>query len=343
MTGKDDTMNLIAALRPAILDPAADPDRRARDLAIVNLPANRPATPRRRRVRLVTTVAVVAAAVSTIIFYDSVTQRARPTSARGILLAAATKSAAQQDTGRYWRVDLRSRNSDETTTPAHLAHDHQPPLWPVSVTCRATIWGARSSAEPSWLTYTQTIHPLTAAGDKALKGGAGAVKGANLCMVGALGVTGVPSGGVTRVPLDSMRSFSLTSSLSKPVTMADIRHLPADPARLKVVLDRWADPTTDLVTFDQVETLLIEMPVTSKVRAALYRILADLPLVRSKGSVTDPLGRHGIGLEVPAQGATNDTEIIIDPHTGKILAGLGKGGYTAVLGQGWTDQSARSR
>ena len=69
---------------------------------------------------------------------------------------------------------------------------------------------------------------------------------------------------------------------------------------------------------------LLQDPVSAPVRAAAFKVMASLPGVRSIGTVTDPLGRHGYGL---LPGSLGDTVVpgmqnlvVIDPSTGSLLA-----------------------
>jgi hypothetical protein len=105
---------------------------------------------------------------------------------------------------------------------------------------------------------------------------------------------------------------------------------------------------------------LITLPVSSGVRAAAYRILADLPGITSLGTVTDPLGRTGVAVALPPMAAGDlgqqQQQLVVDPNTNTILsqqtvlvapsalatqAGMKAGtivNYTATTHIGWTDQ-----
>ncbi|MEK8171529.1 hypothetical protein NKH77_25245 [Streptomyces sp. M19] len=102
------------------------------------------------------------------------------------------------------------------------------------------------------------------------------------------------------------------------------------------------------------------MPVTARVRAAAYRVIADLPGIRALGEVADPLGRRGLGFALPNPGdqpgyGTVESQLIVDPDTGALLtdqqtlvkpsaeaaeAGLTAGtpvNWTATVRATWTD------
>ncbi|RFU38617.1 hypothetical protein DZF91_26755 [Actinomadura logoneensis] len=88
-------------------------------------------------------------------------------------------------------------------------------------------------------------------------------------------------------------------------------------------------------------------PVRPAVRAAAYRVLADLPDVRSLGTVTDLRGRRGQALTRQGDDAegvgTGAYRLVIDPNTGAPLettsAGSGFMDYMSVLNFGYTDET----
>jgi len=71
---------------------------------------------------------------------------------------------------------------------------------------------------------------------------------------------------------------------------------------------------------------------------AAFRLLADMPGVRSLGQVTDPLGRQGVAVAIPYPG--EELRVIFDPATGTHLANVMSTGYVAVTAAEWTDQVA---
>jgi hypothetical protein len=77
--------------------------------------------------------------------------------------------------------------------------------------------------------------------------------------------------------------------------------LPADPARLKALLLRGYSASDDgpvAAYLFEITPSVFELPVTPAVRAALYRMLAELPGVRSLGRVRDVAGREGQAVEL---------------------------------------------
>jgi hypothetical protein len=143
--------------------------------------------------------------------------------------------------------------------------------------------------------------------------------------------------------------------------------MPADVSRLK---DRmrtiWQADESPKKTFEEAlssSRFLLEMPIRPALRAAVLRLLAELPTTGVRGRSTDPLGRPGLALEL-LKGRTStmdfgeDDEVteqyttILDPRTGTVLAqveaagesteGLPKGTvtyYTAWAPEaGWTGE-----
>jgi hypothetical protein len=74
--------------------------------------------------------------------------------------------------------------------------------------------------------------------------------------------------------------------------------------------------TDDGATFHFAGTFL-QSGAPTKVRAALYRLIASLPGVESLGAMTDRLGRHGIGVGYTGYGIRD--VLIFDPATSAVL------------------------
>jgi hypothetical protein len=110
--------------------------------------------------------------------------------------------------------------------------------------------------------------------------------------------------------------------------------------------------------------LVLYSPASPKVRAATYRMRADLPDVEKLGTVTDQAGRTGTAVTINAgvddQASTFGSRVIIEPSTGRALADelvmTGKGGSApgtagpgpvevsnVVLRVGWTDKAPLGR
>ncbi|MGS2618429.1 CU044_5270 family protein [Micromonospora sp. LZ34] len=144
-----------------------------------------------------------------------------------------------------------------------------------------------------------------------------------------------------------------------PMTLAELSALPADPAALKAALLR-ARGAKGSVTVRQAflfwsaKELLFDVPATPRVRAAAYRLLADLDGVTLLGPVEDRHGRAGMAVAYTRRGDGGNLvqiRLIVDPGTGQALAeeswDLGGSGaapgklarYTLVRSAGWTDEA----
>ncbi|MFI6316613.1 hypothetical protein ACIBG8_03795 [Nonomuraea sp. NPDC050556] len=111
----------------------------------------------------------------------------------------------------------------------------------------------------------------------------------------------------------------------------DVSTLPDDPALLRERLLDWTrggglggpveGDADQLWAAAGIVLFHPEGPLSPTVRAAAYRMLADLPGVRSLGRVTDPKGRQGQAFTHTAPGGGGSTSrIILDPETGQSLA-----------------------
>ncbi|MEV6930682.1 CU044_5270 family protein [Dactylosporangium sp. NPDC051485] len=121
--------------------------------------------------------------------------------------------------------------------------------------------------------------------------------------------------------------------------------LPATPEGLRAHLLRWwpedAPEPKDVYLFNAGADLVMRLPVPAPVRAAAYRMLAQMPGIDSLGRVTDALGRGGVAV---AYGGGRQ-RLVVDPATGRALAQESwadgrRLGYTAVLKAEWADGAA---
>jgi hypothetical protein len=97
--------------------------------------------------------------------------------------------------------------------------------------------------------------------------------------------------------------------------------LPRDPARLRARLLTGkveGGPPGPGEAFTQVGDLLRETDAPPALRAALYRAAAGLSGVKSLGTVTDKLGRQGVGLALDSHGTRH--ELIFSATTSALLA-----------------------
>jgi hypothetical protein len=143
------------------------------------------------------------------------------------------------------------------------------------------------------------------------------------------------------------------------LTGAQLADLPTEPAALKAwLLDRFKKhgnlEPTDYSLFWSGRHLVFDLPVSPRVRAAAYTMLADVKGVAFLGPATDQRGRAGMAVAYTRRGDGGhwgQTRLIVDPRTGQALAeeswDLGRGrtaattgrlmGYTLVLSAGFTD------
>ncbi|WP_214319896.1 hypothetical protein [Nonomuraea sediminis] len=126
------------------------------------------------------------------------------------------------------------------------------------------------------------------------------------------------------------------STAGRALTFEEIQRLPTDEA----ALERWVTGVLppgarDEVKADAVAGLLWSKPSPPKVRAAAYRVLADLPSVRYLGPRTDPRGRTGDAF------AYGDRTLIIDPDSSQVLSATDGRVTEVVVEAGFTDRGPR--
>jgi hypothetical protein len=105
------------------------------------------------------------------------------------------------------------------------------------------------------------------------------------------------------------------------VNPQDAARLPADPAALRSLISGYWQreiPTYRgvLGTADLAGGFLA-IVARPAVRAGLYRMIERLPGIQNLGPMTDPLGRHGVGVAVTQDGIR--VEIVYNPATSAVL------------------------
>ncbi|WP_433414501.1 CU044_5270 family protein [Microtetraspora malaysiensis] len=353
---KPDLMEMLADVRPASLTPEDDPRRLDRIIAAAARPSvGAEPVPRRGRGRpgwgWGAGVAAAGIAAAAILVPGAVGDRSAELAARGLLLAAAEQTVnAPTGAGRYWHA--RGVNS---SSPADRTSDGL---------CRDETWVARSPKDPSWW----IVHSWTRLG--AVKGAPRPEKGVwsseqahFTCTRGRRAVH--ETEGTTpyfqRLNVFAEPGSSWPNVNGRAVTLAEIDALPTDPESLKEVLIQWqgpgpvSDERRDEILFEQAAEMLLELPAPSGVRAALFRLLADLPEVRSLGGVRDPLGRDAVGVALRSDCDLvygDELQVLFDKDTGRLLSVkrlLGERGcadlrpvsWSAVQESGWTDESPK--
>jgi hypothetical protein len=274
--------------------------------------------------------------------------KAQFTTAREVLLAAATHVAPAPVTGRYWRVQ---QITGETWPGGTKAHPYD-----ISLSTRYDQWNPRSPGEKEWeITQQLGTRPATPA-DAAAWRAAGSPttwrSGENITKRSQIGQD--PGGYPPR-----MGALAATTAASAPsaswtvsdgtvgyvegdlpgLNAAQFRRMPTSPRGVAALLRHYMLKTycgqhnfsgcSTPVQFVWSEALeLLEDPVSAPVRSATFKVMAALPGVRLLGPMTDPLGRRGYGLA--AGGPESDqsagvwnpsvSAIVIDPRTGSLLA-----------------------
>jgi hypothetical protein len=125
----------------------------------------------------------------------------------------------------------------------------------------------------------------------------------------------------------SARPFILSPAPAVMFSYAQLRRLPTDPTRLAAAIDRLADryrndrralqlSTRTAVRFE-ILGQLAELPTSARLRAALYRVLAQTRDIRLLGRGRDSIGRYG--MEVAVAVGEAQLRLIIDPATGELL------------------------
>jgi hypothetical protein len=136
-----------------------------------------------------------------------------------------------------------------------------------------------------------------------------------------------------------------------PVTLTELAALPTDAAGLKAwLLNRFQQlgiqEPRDYSLFWNGKSLVMDLPVTPAVRAAAYRMMADLTGVTLLGNAIDQRGRSGMAVAYThdGDGGTSEFRLIIDPATGQALAEETRNSagelarYTLVNGMGFRDE-----
>jgi len=106
--------------------------------------------------------------------------------------------------------------------------------------------------------------------------------------------------------------------------MVDASKLPTDPAALRRMIEAREipgveGPPGEAETFTLVGDMLRQAYLSPQVRAALYRLTAELPGVELLGEVRDPVGRAGTGVAYVDRARGIRKELIFDPATSALL------------------------
>jgi len=102
----------------------------------------------------------------------------------------------------------------------------------------------------------------------------------------------------------------------------DTSNLPTEPKALRRLIEarkipRVGGPPGEAETFTLIGDMLRNTYLPPAFRAALYRVVGELPKVELRGEVKDPVGRTGIGVAYTKGSTTH--ELIFDPETSALL------------------------
>ncbi|MFJ2084556.1 CU044_5270 family protein [Micromonospora chokoriensis] len=128
-----------------------------------------------------------------------------------------------------------------------------------------------------------------------------------------------------------------------PLPPMEIRPLPADPSELRQLLKVEYGPGA---ASKGVSTLYGQYVVPRAIRAAVLRVLADVPGFRWRGQVTDRAGRQGVAVTFDDREHDAQSLLIFDPKTGELLADerltlspVRISSYKVILDAAWTDRA----
>ncbi|MFC6880200.1 MULTISPECIES: CU044_5270 family protein [Actinomadura] len=232
-----------------------------------------------------------------------------------LLMAAQQAESAPPGGGKYWHHTMRTDELVQVGKPGHAAYQ-------VYARWRHEVWMPSDGSGPA-LGKSQELGavPATEADRNAWR-----KEGSPATFRGTEGGSAISSKpgkpGVDRTkPADYEQLFG------QSLTPQDVQALPTDPGRLKSALlrliQRQSPEDGDEQLFDWGSSVLLHYPASPKVRAATYRMLADLPGVRKLGTVKDREGRTGtaVGIDIGKddQGSTFGDRLIIDPASGRAL------------------------
>jgi hypothetical protein len=283
-----------------------------------------------------------------------------PVAARDILLAAATRAEqAPAETGKYWHVKTLDVYGPQRFGTGGDAY------WMLHRTVNES-WDASSPTEDSWTGRRELgMRPATAADEQAWRA-AGAPTEWTLDTggPGKLVLSTQPGEGTLRRDImASCRACPTTAAAPRyledlgPLSLEQVRQLPDErgalrawvSSRIQTEMGYAAGSTmNDQLLFGFLSRMLLDTPAPPKVRAAAFRILADIPGVRSLGTVEDESGRSGQGVEFRFHDAITTERLIVDPSTHRLLGKKtsstpkgskvpGKQSSTVVLTAQWSD------
>ncbi|MGP4104058.1 CU044_5270 family protein [Nonomuraea sp. KM90] len=317
-------LDILAAARPADLDGLGKP-------AIIELPHR---DKRRGRwigviaTALATAMVIGVVALPRLIEGDVLTGHTLSSPAAQLLDAVAERAAAQPDaSGRYWHAEGYLLGEEIIDTAA--------PPYRIKTRVQRSRWIPRDPAAPLILAQRGMPSLPASTADRDAWRRAGAPK---LCGNDTDCDNDVSPLSRTRYSfLPSNWPFS-AEGLTLPIN--ELRALPQEPGALKErLLSFWPAystsmaswpsppagtslPTRDSWLLDLSLDLLQHGPISARTRAALYRMVADLPGTRALGQVRDREDRSGVAVGWTNMLADGQTErrLIVDETDGDLLS-----------------------
>jgi hypothetical protein len=327
-----DVIELLAASRPASLEPPQRAPAEARARAAAITAAYRPAYPARRtrpviRLTLLSAGAALTAAGTAVAIVLSVTPPAgpatgprainrhhsptRPTrhlTAREILLTAAAHVASGPVIGKYWRVQMIGGLLVPAGTTAHP--------YDLALRTYADQWNPRLAGQRFW----QITRQLGARPASPADAGAWRAAGSPTSWHSGQQPVSYPGG----YPVQWNNPLAATTAASPRsaswqvsdgtvgfvegdlagLTAAQFRQVSTRPRQVKALLRRYAlrahchypgCSTVDQLVWAEA-LMLLQDPVSAPVRSATFKVMAGLPGVRLIGPMADPLGRRGYAI-----------------------------------------------
>ena len=381
MSARGDLLKALADARPGRLDP--DTDARRVDPAVIMAqprPAARSARRPARRLVLAGLVSTAAALATGAVFVAADADRTgtgtpdaragdgsaapapadpAPESARDLFLVAAERSVSSTATGgRYWVVS-REVGDRRPAGPANRPYD-------IMRRFGDEQWQATRAGDESFV-VSQSLGaaPITAADQAAWQADGSPIQWtepppSDLPDAKPVVIKAAAEPRYARPIEDPTRVWTYPIG-GGSMTIAQLAELPTDPKALKAWLlkrfKREGDlEPTDYSLFWSGRHLVFDLPVPPGVRAAAYRMLADVGGVTFLGPATDQRGRSGMAVAYVRKGdggSWSQTRLIVDPRTGQALAqenwNLGKGKsagstgrltrYELVLSAGFRDDA----
>lgn len=249
---------------------------------------------------------------------DSIIAGATPVTARDILLAAATRAEqAPAESGKYWHVKTL-----DVFGPQRVSTDSDGYRLLRRVVNES--WDASDPQEASWTGRRDFgVRPYSAADEQAWRA-AGSPTEWTLDTDGPnkLILSTRPGEGTLTKDTDAPRYLEDLGQLS----LEQVRLLPDEQGALRAwVTSRIqaemgaaaGSAASDQLLFGFLSRMLLDTPAPPQVRAAAFRILADVPGVHSLGAVTDESGRSGQGVEFRSDSTT--VRLIVDPSAHRLL------------------------